>query len=151
MTRRWPVSSTGSSATIDISFSPSRLLAGGLFVIHALAILAIVTLDLPLPIIVTLLLAVTLSVLYSYDRYVRFNSSRFVRHLAVSGDGRWSLTVGDRLQSVSLRSAFIHPLIVVLWFSATDRFGGYPVIVLPDNAGPDQPRRLRVRLRTGCH
>lgn len=130
-----------------IRLRPSRRLAVYLIFIHAIAVIGVVATPLSTYLGVALVAVAAICLVHGLRRYVLLWSPRSVTALIFDCDGVWSLEFGDgSVFDATLRpGALIHPRLMVLSFRCS-RWGG-SVLLIGDNADPDQVRRLRVRLR----
>lgn len=137
---------SGQYATpLQLEIGPSRILATGLLLMHAAALLPLPLLDLPGAVKVALAGAVLLSLAWYWLRLVSPRNPRAVRGLRWEAGGECvlQLACGERLHARLAPRAFVMPWLVILYFRGRTR----PLLLLPDMLPAAAFRRLRVRLR----
>jgi toxin CptA len=133
---------------LRIPVIPSMQLAVALVAVHlgAAALLWIVPLALPAQALLTLALAASLAYLLARDALLR--APRSIVALEIR-DEAVSLQVrnGEWMEGEVLGSSYVSPLLTVVNFRPRERWRVRHLILVPDNAHPDDFRRLRIWLR----
>lgn len=126
----------------EVVFRPSRVLAGVLGMVVALAVLAVALAALPWPVQAALVAGVAAVAWFAWRR------ERSVRRLRLPADGTLQLWLDDDWHDAEIDAAsFASPLLLVLRLRG--EFGAMSLTLLPDSADAESLRRLRVRIRWG--
>jgi hypothetical protein len=142
--------SAASAPPVDLVVRPSRLLAGSIFLAHALALGAAAYAPLPPVLLAAAGATVVTSFIVLFRRHAMLLGRQAVRRLVWSADGRWELTDGEGATHpcTLLPEPTIGPPLTILRLA--DAAGRTRVLLLlPESAEREQLRRLRARLRLG--
>jgi 4-hydroxybenzoate polyprenyltransferase len=116
-----------------------------LLLLHAAALVVVITLPLPVYAVLALVVAVLLSLVWNWRRQVSPSYPHAVRSLCWQADGNCLLQLasGEQLTARLTRHAFVMPWLVILYFRGPPRC----LVLLPDMLAAQAFRKLRVRLR----
>ena len=129
---------------------PSRVLAWALFLVSALAIAALWTLDLPLAVRAVAGIAVLATGIF-HTRTLWAGQSRWMPNghefeLLPDGNCRWKNIQGNWLDAEILGSSFVSSWMTLLNLK-TDARRSISIAILPDTLAQEDFRRLRIWLR----
>lgn len=132
-------SAAATSSFLRIHLRPSRILAGYLVSVHALAVVAMFFTSLPTWGGILAAVVLLISLLHSYRRH-HWQGERALLY----SDGNWKLVDDSGEQDLELAGeSYIHPWLTIL------RFRTLVLPLLPDSASPTQLQALRRILRFG--
>lgn len=131
-----------SAAAIGFDYRPSWLVATGIVVVLALALVALAMCGLPLWSKFALAITACVYATLTARTFLRPPCRRLLWHQA----GHWRVAdAGDQEHVAELRNAFVLGGLVMLSFRVAS-IGALSIPLLPDNCDADTRRRLRVRL-----
>lgn len=136
---------------LKISLKPSRRLALLLCVAHAAAAGAVLAIDLPIWLKLSLGLLIGASCgVYLYATAL-LRSGGAIVGLEIRDDDALSIQTrrGEWREGRLLGSTFVSPYLTILNIGTEGRFLARHVVIMPDGVDAEDFRRLRVRLRWG--
>lgn len=127
-------------AALTVSIKPSRRLLLIQSVAHIVAALSVLAANLPLWLALTILIAIGASL-------ARLSRQQELERLVFHGDGRIEIVGADEtvIESRMHPHTLVWSFLVVLLYRQNSRMRS--VVLLPDSAGDDELRRLRIWLR----
>jgi len=142
------MSSPVSAPILRLERRPSPSLMIVLVVVHGAALLVLWPLPLSIWIKALLAMAILVQAMITWRHHVNMRAPTAVKRLVWGNDDQWELfpSGGGSCSAQLLPASYVHPLLVILRFMTEDK-RRCAVIVPPDGLGPDDHRRLRVRLR----
>jgi len=133
---------------IRLSLAPSRALAALVLLAHGGGLVCLLAAALPAWVQAAAGATVVVSLAHSTRRYALLRAPAAVVALLEGRSGPWQLLQADgsTIEAERLPEALVHPALVILHFRAPGRRGRIVVPIAPDMIGPEEHRRLRVRL-----
>lgn len=138
-----------SSATLDLTLSPSLRAVGVLVVLHVLAVV-LTFLAHPQKVVIVILLALFIASWASLRRHSAFGyGPRALRRLIAHGDGSWTVETATASEHASLLpGSFVNAGLIVIRFKLASGHTRSRVL-WGDELPPDALRRLRGRILLG--
>ncbi len=130
---------------LQFEIGTSRSMLAWLLLVHAAALLVVILLPWPLPVVLVLAAGVLLSLAWHWRLRVSLRYPHAVRSLRweAGGDCILRLASGEQLTVRLAGHAFVMPWLVILYFQDRPRH----LLLLPDMLAAQAFRQLRVRLR----
>jgi hypothetical protein len=137
---------------IKVNLEFSAWLASYLLLMHLLASVIVILLDLGLALSSSLLAFILFSLIYHWRRYLLYLHPNSVIGVEWSHDRGWliGLKSGNRVRVELCPTSFVSRSIMVLHFNSND-YGRRNVAIAGDALDRDQLRRLRVLLKMHNH